>query len=141
MLLGPIGVCVKATLSPTLAETAFLPRFQLSTSLYKLKPCDLYLRTSIAYKFPAPAQSPLMFSGKIKAQLSWTFWLEISMFFINFVEHLHQFTSMKLSITVRVISVSRIKGVYLLGELWYYGYVGVELFEMCMDSCFLKCLD
>ena len=46
MLLGPIGVCVRATLSPTLAEAAFRPRFPPSTSLYKLKPGDLYLHLS-----------------------------------------------------------------------------------------------
>ena len=48
MLLGPIGVCVRATLSPTLAEAAFRPRFPLSTSSYKLKPGDLYLHLSHA---------------------------------------------------------------------------------------------
>ena len=42
MLLGQTGVCVKATLSPTLAEAAFLPHFPLSTSLNKLKPGNLY---------------------------------------------------------------------------------------------------
>ena len=43
LLLEPIGVCVRATLSPALAEAALLPGFPLSTSLYKLKPGDLYL--------------------------------------------------------------------------------------------------
>ena len=46
MLLGPIGVCVRATLSPTLAQAAFRPRFPLSHSSYKLKPGDLYLHLS-----------------------------------------------------------------------------------------------
>ena len=46
MLLGPKGVCVRATLSPTLAEAAFCLSFSLSTSLYKLKPGDLYFHLS-----------------------------------------------------------------------------------------------
>ena len=51
MLLGPIGnrVCVKAKLSLTLAEAAFLPGFLLSTYLYKLKPGDLYIHLLHTY--------------------------------------------------------------------------------------------
>ena len=29
---------------------------------------------------------------------------------------------------------------YLLGELWYYGYVRVGLLKMCMDGCFFEML-